>query len=533
MNRTERSYPIRACARVALVLLAAAAAAALLAFWTLAVAGSGPDFGASYSRGPRFADQGDVITYTIVALNSGDAAQGVVLSDTLPVAVSLVPDSCRYSRAPGDQHPCGPLTQLWTEGFDAGDRVTTTFAVLVQGGTLNWPLVNRAYLSWDTGLMAMVCTTTLNPVRTHLPLLVSNHLSLPDLRVSALTVDSVSLEVGQPVTIGISVENAGEAAAGPFWVDLYLDPDPPPTAPGQPWDALCSGPSEQCFGIAWHVEDGLLPGHSVHLSSLTAAAGDHVHWPGHFVTTGTHRLYAFADSRGGDASHGAVHEEHEGLDNCHGPISVTVAEGCYEALVNGAFESSAGWALHHAAYDTTVVQDGLRSLRTGVLPGEWPLWMQPLVGPGHGPPVLAGTNLDHVEALDIVEAVASGPCEARALAALATTQQAPNFSSGRQELYLPPHACLRLTYWSYPISEWNDPGDFHYVILQDQSGQNYWLNADTRDTRTWEWHQHDLSRYAGQTVTLYFGTYNDGDALTSALFVDGASLEACVQEGCP
>jgi hypothetical protein len=302
-------------------------------------------------------------------------------------------------------------------------------------------------------------------------------------------VDPASPEVGQPVTVEVTVENAGEAAAEPFWVDLYLNPDPPPTGPNQPWDTLCSGPPEDCYGAAWQVDEGLQPGESLVLSSLTIGSDDDANWPGHFNEGGTHHLYAFVDSRGGVESSGAVLERKEGLGNRRGPVHVAVAGGCHEILVNGSFESSGGWLLHNAGYDTETVHQGLRSLRTGVLPGGWIGWW--MKSPG----------------------------------------QAGSYSSGRQEITLPAGSDIHLVYWSYAISEGSDSGDVQYVVLQDENGRDYWLRADRRDTRTWERHDHDLSSYAGQTITLYFGSYNDGDGDTTALFIDDAVLEVCDEGG--
>ncbi|MCK4470626.1 MAG: hypothetical protein KAW49_02445 [Anaerolineae bacterium] len=53
------------------------------------------------------------------------------------------------------------------------------------------------------------------------------------------------------------MENVGETAAGPFWVDLYDNPATPPTEANQPWNSLCSGDLADCCGIAWYVAGGL------------------------------------------------------------------------------------------------------------------------------------------------------------------------------------------------------------------------------------------------------------------------------------
>jgi len=117
-----------------------------------------PDFSLSYKTGPHYAKMGDVVAYTIVAVNTGGPVQNVVLSDTLPSLVDFVPGSCRYIYD-GQSWVCGGLDQVWQRNFATGDRITTTFAVTVAAGTLQWPLENCAYLSWD-GSQEEMCFTT-------------------------------------------------------------------------------------------------------------------------------------------------------------------------------------------------------------------------------------------------------------------------------------------------------------------------------------------------------------------------------------
>ena len=71
---------------------------------------------------------------------------------------------------------------------------------------------------------------------------------------------------------------------------------------------------------------------------------------------------------------------------------------------------------------------------------------------------------------------------------------------------------LRL--WVYPINENDDPNSLHYIYLSEQ------VDLTTGDEREWEWREYDVSAYLGQTVTLYIGARNDGDADTAAMYVD-------------
>jgi len=139
---------------------------------TTNVVGVVPDFDSSYKTGPRFADAGDVITYTIVAVNAGEAVEGVILSDTLPSWVSFVPGSCTYTSG-GGSSICGSLSQMWQEDLGADGRITTTFAVTVNAGTLWLPLTNTAYLSWGGVQHPLSVVMTVN-ARLYLPIVMLN-----------------------------------------------------------------------------------------------------------------------------------------------------------------------------------------------------------------------------------------------------------------------------------------------------------------------------------------------------------------------
>jgi hypothetical protein len=165
--------------------------------------------------------------------------------------------------------------------------------------------------------------------RSYMPLMAHGFAlaSLPDLRVSSLSVEPSDPVTGQDVTVTVEVVNVGPEAAGPFWVDLYDNPLPPPDGANQVWNYICSGALEDCYGIAWYVAGGLAHGESIVLSSAGGYQVDQTHWVDAFVGRGRHDLYAFADSWNGTVWYGAVLEEHEGIDNRFGPLTVCVAPG--------------------------------------------------------------------------------------------------------------------------------------------------------------------------------------------------------------
>jgi hypothetical protein len=158
------------------------------------------------------------------------------------------------------------------------------------------------------------------------------------------------------------------------------------------------------------------------------------------------------------------------------PVIVRRFEGSRAtALVNGGFETDEGWVLNRlAVYDSTNVHSGGRSARVGIPPGE----------PG----------------ID-------------------------SYSSVAQTFAVPVGLTATLQLWAYPIGEENDPDDYHYVSLRDQSDVTHALDRFQSDARAWEQRAYDLSAYLGQTVTLYVGTRNNVGDDTAALYVDDVVLE--------
>jgi len=89
-----------------------------------------------------------------------------------------------------------------------------------------------------------------------------------------------------------------------------------------------------------------------------------------------------------------------------------------------------------------------------------------------------------------------------------------------------------LTYWWYPASD--DPNDRQYLLLLDSEGSILdsllWTNANDR---AWLSARADLTAYAGQTLTLRFGVYNDGTSGLTRLYLDDVSLQVCPPANAP
>ena len=102
------------------------------------------------------------------------------------------------------------------------------------------------------------------------------------------------------------------------------------------------------------------------------------------------------------------------------------------------------------------------------------------------------------------------------------------FSSFEQTFTLPTEAIsATLTYWTYPVTT-DSQNDLHYVLLLDAANEiAAILDWGRHDTRQWEAATHDLRPFAGQTLTLRFGAYNDGLDGITALYVDDVHLRVC------
>jgi hypothetical protein len=170
-----------------------------------------------------------------------------------------------------------------------------------------------------------------------------------------------------------------------------------------------------------------------------------------------------------------------------------------EAIVNGGFETNTWWAFPAsewpAAYASEIVHGGARSARTGILSPT-------------------DNRYSYSSVLSPAIAIPAGSS----------------------------NVTLRL--WLYPISgegaaDWMlDAGqgpnsgeaalayDAQYVQVLDSSGallEN--LMWTRKDERMWTYHEFNLTKWAGGTIKLQFGSYNDGSNGVTAMYVDDASLQ--------
>jgi PKD repeat protein len=144
-----------------------------------------------------------------------------------------------------------------------------------------------------------------------------------DLVISQFEVSPSAPGAGQPAVVTVRVTNQGSQATGPFWVDLYINPNRAPTAAGRPWELTCT--LNPCYGVAWLVQGGLQPGQSIVLTSTPDSYfADNTIWPGSFAP-GSSTLYVYADSWNETNPVGAVVESNEGNNRAQLQIAATAS----------------------------------------------------------------------------------------------------------------------------------------------------------------------------------------------------------------
>jgi uncharacterized repeat protein (TIGR01451 family) len=264
---------------------------------------------------------GNTLIYTITVTNYGPSdAVGVALRDDPPAQVALG----QVSSSQGSCDLARPITcelDTLTEGATA--TVTLVVTPSVAGIITNTASITST--DWDPNPddnTALETTEVHNPERTiYLPFIVKGSALGPDLVVEKVTVNRDGAQV--------VIKNQGQVpVTDSFWVDLYVNPVPPPTGVNQIWN---DGRSAQ--GIAWGVEgSAALPLNPGETLILTTQPGDPYYhaddsaitWP---LPAGT-PIYVQVDSVNMHTDYGGVYENHEmsggSYNNIAGPFLSTL-----------------------------------------------------------------------------------------------------------------------------------------------------------------------------------------------------------------
>jgi hypothetical protein len=165
-------------------------------------------------------------------------------------------------------------------------------------------------------------------------------------------------------------------------------------------------------------------------------------------------------------------------------VELPPAPQCYEAVVNGGFESSDGWTINpsgvlagYVVSPTFPVHGGARSMRSGIT--------DPL---------------------------------SQALSA---------YSSFSQTVIVPTDTLTAtLSFWQFRQST-AVSGDRQQVLVYDAAGDVDRLVYDLVNDPVWRHAEFDLRLYAGQQIRLYFNTINTTNAGVTSMFIDDVSLQIC------
>lgn len=268
---------------------------------------------------------GVLATYTIVVTNNG-TINGTMLDikDELPRPLQFQSATVvRSSKSNGNAMcPAGtPVCQV--SNMTPGEVATMTVVVLVDPSLgFSQTVTNTAMVfgalpdgSQSNGYSACASVTPRDRmIHIYLPIVGKNFLFMqseqpdrPDLVVQSIQVlSSTPITSGTPVRILATIKNQGDAAAGSFWVDFFVNPTESLTHSGLQYDNT----SETGQGGAWHVS-GLLAGDDITLSSdASAQPFDLSTWYG-TLPLGTDQVAVYADSYGAYDQNGAVLESSE------------------------------------------------------------------------------------------------------------------------------------------------------------------------------------------------------------------------------
>lgn len=183
---------------------------------------------------------------------------------------------------------------------------------------------------------------------------------------------------------------------------------------------------------------------------------------------------------------------------------------CHDLILNGGMERNEAWSFVGArppAYANERARSGLRSIRAGIVAG---------------PPVYSYSDARQWVTLPPSSTLASATLrlwrlsrstEATALAGL--PESTPG--AGKLDNGVLPAGALA--------------GDLQYILIVHPNATYRWLLRERANRSTWEMSAHDLSSYAGQTIAVQFGVYNDSAGGITAMYVDDVTLTVCRQSG--
>lgn len=195
-----------------------------------------------------------------------------------------------------------------------------------------------------------------------------------------------------------------------------------------------------------------------------------------------------------------------------GPLNFTGVAACTEAIVNGGFEASGGWDFpeteHTGGTTTDGARTGTRSAKLGITDGvnEWS-YSSARSGVIRVPTILDSAILS-LWIYPVTSETATRPLPAAPVG--------PDFGNAVNQY------------------------DAQYVLVLDPGGDPASVLDDTlletllwvrSNSQVWTQYQFDLTKYAGRSIKIQVGAYNDGYDGITALYADDISLLICTNGG--
>ena len=183
--------------------------------------------------------------------------------------------------------------------------------------------------------------------------------------------------------------------------------------------------------------------------------------------------------------------------------SVTEADpwSCNEALVNGGFEDRTGWTLpgteYPSSYTDALVRTGSWAVRTGI------------VNPAHN-------KWSYSSVLQTVTVPADATRVTLNFWIFPKTTESESIP-----LILPKNPLGFRQEDAANLSDWQ------FVFILKNGEVNEQLLYRRQNADDWQNHSFDLTHYAGQTIQVYFDTFNNGGGGITSMHVDDVSLEVC------
>lgn len=184
--------------------------------------------------------------------------------------------------------------------------------------------------------------------------------------------------------------------------------------------------------------------------------------------------------------------------------------GCSNLVLNSSFETDANWVLpitdYTAQYTTLTDHSGSYSMQTGIY------------DPNHNVYSFSSARQFLTIPADAISA------ELDFYRLLLRDELSTSISVDSVNAVLPPEPAIGVL---FPDSVTLDE-DVQMVLILDADGYTQRILVWTiENNAVWINQNFDLSEFAGETIQLYFGTFNNGLLKNSAMFVDDVTLTVC------